>query len=174
MAQFSSHHLVQKSSLGPHSEVALIAQSNSNITQGCGDAEVACCSMAHQRSNVEYRTSNIGSCLSLDASKAAARFKLAHDLLGRNLELRWNCEVLFWVPVDRLRIGSLGASSFGTKQWWKDFTNYWFEGVRNFDSFIGRSFRTFILRFCFLFFLLFPFFSLFSRLRSRGYVGIYR
>ena len=38
--------------------------------------------------------SNVGSRLSLDASKVAARFKLAHDLLGRNLELRWNCEVL--------------------------------------------------------------------------------
>ena len=49
--------------------------------------EVACCSMAHQRLNVER-------CLLLDASKAAAQFKLVYDLLGRNLELRWNCKVL--------------------------------------------------------------------------------
>jgi len=46
----------------------------------------------------------------------------------------------FGLPVDGLRIGSLGASSFGTKQWWMDFTDYQFEGVRNLDSFIGIIF----------------------------------
>jgi len=81
----------------------------------------------------------------------------------------------FGLPIDRLQIGSLGASSFGTKQWWMDFTDYQFEGIQNFDSFIGiiflvHSFFYSVFLFCSFFGF---FFSLFSRLCLRGYVGIY-
>jgi len=88
-----SHHLVQKSSFGLHSEVALVAQSNwispkVVVTRKSSAAEW------HIRGWMSNGTSNIGSHLSLDASKAATQFKLEHNLLGQNLELRWNCEVL--------------------------------------------------------------------------------
>jgi len=65
----------------------------------------------------------------------------------------------FGLPVDGLRIGSLGASSFGTKQWWMDLTDYQFEGVRNFDSFIGIIFlvHSFFYSGFILFFLLVSF-----------------
>ena len=75
----------------------------------------------------------------------------------------------FGLPVDGLQIGSLGASSFGTKQWWMDFTDYRFEGVRNFDSFIGIIFlvHSFFYSGFILFFLLVSF-SLRSAAFARG------
>jgi len=74
-----------------------------------------------------------------------------------------------WAPVDSLvyfrqphhgqELVCIGASSFGTKQWWKDFTDYQFEGVRNFDSFIGIIFlvHSFFYSVFILFFLLVSF-----------------
>ena len=72
------------------------------------------------------------------------------------------------LPVDGLRIGSLGASSFGTKQWWKDFTDYWFEGVQNFDSFIGMVFSYIHSSILFSILSLVSFFSRCSAAFARG------
>jgi len=79
----------------------------------------------------------------------------------------------FGLPVDGLRIRSLGASSFGTKQWWKDFTDYWFEGVRNFDSFIGMVFLYIHSSILFSILSLVSFFLVVQPPSLEGYVGIY-
>ena len=76
----------------------------------------------------------------------------------------------FGLPVDGLRIGSLGASSFGTKQWWKDFSDYWFEGVRIFDPFIWYD--VFVYSFFYSVFILFFLWFLFLVVQPPSLEGV--
>jgi len=161
---------MQKLSFGLHLEVTLVAQSN----------RISPKVVVMQKSpaiawHIGGWMSNVGSHLSLDALKATAWFKLAHDLLGRNLELRWNCEVLFlsYLLTDYgLEVLVLQVLALSNGGW-----ILWIIGLRGYRFLIhlfGMMFsyiHSFIL---FLFCSFFGFFFLlFSCLCSRGYVRIY-